>query len=245
MATSGYTKRTIHKVTLTSEALGTERSLRILVPPGYDESFDYPVIYCQDGEQFFNFGRIATYALALMAEEKVEPFLVVGVDVDLKQRTAEYAADGERFAQYVRFFNAEMLPYVEQQYAVRNVPKHRILAGDSLGATVSLHLALDRPDLYANVLSLSGAFLNPTQNRIEYAVDLSWLNIYMLIGTEEHEVETTRGTFDFLEANRTTHRLLKSRGAKMHYLEKPGKHIWGFWQQELPAALRYFMWTYS
>lgn len=242
---TNYTKRTIHKVTLQSAHLGTSRTLRILVPPGYDESHDerrtYRVIYCQDGEQFFNFGRIATFAMQLMQEQGASPFFVVGVDVDMKQRTAEYAPDGNRFDQYVRFFNEEMLPLIEEKYRVMDRPEHRILAGDSLGATVSLHLALERPDLYQHVLSLSGAFLKPTQDRIEKASDLSWLNLYMLIGLDETEVETQRGTFNFTVANRVSRQLLDKKGACLRYIEKPGKHIWGFWQQELPMALQYFM----
>ena len=57
---SRFYKRTIVKDEVTSVLLGENRSLRIYLPPGYNELLSYPVIYCQDGEQFFNFGRIAT-----------------------------------------------------------------------------------------------------------------------------------------------------------------------------------------
>lgn len=48
-----------------------------LSPPGYNEVLSYPVVYCQDGEEFFNFGRIATLAGQLIVEEDVEPFIIV------------------------------------------------------------------------------------------------------------------------------------------------------------------------
>ncbi len=50
---SKYYKRTIVKEDLHSTFLEERRSLRVYLPPGYSELLTYPVIYCQDGEQFF------------------------------------------------------------------------------------------------------------------------------------------------------------------------------------------------
>ena len=74
-----YYTRTIVKKQLHSAYLQTERSLRIYLPPGYDERISYPVLFCQDGEQFFNFGRIATHATKLILDEGIEPMLIVGL----------------------------------------------------------------------------------------------------------------------------------------------------------------------
>ncbi len=94
---SDYLKRTIVKETVPSRYLPEgQRELRIFLPPGYNEILSYPVVYCQDGEDFFNFGRIATQANKLILEEDMEPFIIVGVDVDKQKRTAEYAPDGDR-----------------------------------------------------------------------------------------------------------------------------------------------------
>lgn len=240
MSQSASSKRKIVKQTVYSEAMQEDRELRIYVPPGYMDWSEYPVIYCQDGEQFFNFGRIATQMHRLIQEEYAEPALIVGVDVELKHRTEEYSPDGERFDAYCRFFSSELVPYIEQHFGTVPTKQGRFLAGDSLGGTVSLHLALRYPELFQQVISLSGAFLEPTQEWIEKASDLSQLVMYMLIGTKEQAVQTDRGTFDFLSANRKVRQLLEAKQAQIHYVEKEGKHIWGFWQTELPDALRYF-----
>ncbi|MDF2960059.1 MAG: enterochelin esterase [Paenibacillus sp.] len=241
MDDSLYYKRTIVKELVSSGILGEERTVRIFLPPGYQELISYPVIYCQDGEQFFNFGRIATHMNRLIYDEGVEPAIIVGVDTVTAVRTSEYAPEGLRFDDYCRFFTQELLPFVEQKYPVRTSPEERILAGDSLGGTVSLHLALDYRDLFGKVISLSGAFLQPTQERIAEESDLSWLELYMLIGLDEQEVTTERGTFDFLEANRQARQLLEARNCRLTYLEKQGKHLWGFWQNELPAAMKHLL----
>ncbi|NTZ17253.1 esterase family protein [Paenibacillus sp. JMULE4] len=241
MDESLYYKRTIVKETISSAELGEDRSLRIYLPPGYNELLSYPVIYCQDGEDFFNFGRIATTMNRLIYDENIEPAIIVGVDVDKSVRTSEYAPEGSRFAAYCRFFARELVPYLEHHYPVRADLNERMIAGDSLGATVSLHLALDYPSLFCKVISLSGAFFQSTRDRIAQEDDLSRLHVSMVIGLDETEVHTDRGTFDFVEANRITKQLLEARSCLVNYEEKPGKHIWGFWQNELPWMLKQFL----
>jgi len=239
VSSNEYARRTVLKESLHSEALGKERTLRVFLPPGYNEMVSHRIVYCQDGEECFNFGRIATHATKLILDEGVEPFLIVGVDVDMPNRTEEYAPDGRRFESYCEFFVDELMPFVESRYPVRTGGGDRILVGDSLGGTVSLHLSLQVPDLIQKVIALSGAFLESSVPAVEAAGDLRRLQLYQLIGTEETAVETSRGTFDFLAANRRMKALLEARGASVRYVEKAGKHIWGFWQNELPDALRW------
>jgi enterochelin esterase-like enzyme len=238
---SRYYKRTVQREEIYSANLGETRSLRIYLPPGYNELLSYPVIYCHDGEQFFNFGRIATTLTRCILDEGMEPAIIVGVDVQLAERTAEYAPEGKRYLAYSRFFCEELLPWIESQYPIRADRNERIIAGDSLGGTVSLHLTLDYPSLFCRVISLSGAFFDKTRDRLQAESDLSWLELYMLVGLNETEVKTERGTFDFVTENRLTQELLEQKKTALFYIEKPGKHIWGFWQQELPAALHYFL----
>lgn len=233
-------ERTIRKETVGSRFLNKTRGIIVYLPPGYNELVSYPCIYCQDGMEFFNFGRIATQTNRLILEEGMDPVIIVGVEVDLPNRTAEYAPEGERFQAYGRFFVEEMLPYVEERYAVRKEADQRILAGDSLGATVSLHLALEHPDLFRCVMALSGAFFEPTQKRLQREHDLSWLKLYMLIGLQEREVKTEWGKTDSLAHNRIAKTILEEKHALLRYRETDGKHVWGFWQKELPEAIRFF-----
>ncbi|GIP37548.1 hypothetical protein J31TS4_08280 [Paenibacillus sp. J31TS4] len=231
--------RTILKKQVESSILGTVRDYWVYLPPGYNELLSYPVVYCQDGVEFLNYGRIATTANQLVLEEDAVPPIIVGVAVDMPNRSEQYDPTGSQFDAYCRFWTQELLPAVEREFPVR--AEERVLAGDSLGGTVSLHLALDHPDLFRRVISLSGAFLDATQQKLSGENDLSWLDIYMVIGLQEEEVKTSRGTYDFLSANRIVRKLLEERGAKVEYLEAEGKHLWGFWQKLLPAALARYL----
>lgn len=242
MTENRFLKRTILKDSVDSQYLTEgQRSLRVYLPPGYNEVLSYPVIYCQDGEDFFNFGRIATSAQQLILDEGIEPFIIVGVDVDKSVRTEEYAPDGTRHQAYVDFFALELLPYIESKYAVRTTADERVLAGDSLGGTVSLHIALQHPELFTRIISMSGAFYEGSQAIVAATGDLDWLSIFMIVGLQEDAFETDRGVYNFIELNRNMHTLLQERNATIHYEEKDGKHQWGFWQKEVPQAIRYFI----
>ena len=189
-------KRTIHKHDIPSEILPEgKRTIRVYLPPGFQQWISYPVVYCQDGEDFFNFGRIATHAQRLILEEDWEPFVIVGVEVDKTKRTSEYAPDGDRYSLYTRFFAEEMLPWVESHYPVRDTAEMRILAGDSLGGAVSLSLALAYPSLFNRIISLSGAFYESYIEQIDQAASLDRLKLWMVVGLQENAYETDRGTY--------------------------------------------------
>lgn len=240
MSGTNYLKRTVLKKKIESKFLKETRGIHLFLPPGFNPLNPYPIVYTQDGQDTFMYGRIATIANYLILEEEMKPIIIVGVDVDKGKRTSEYAPGGSRHEAYKRFFIEELVPFIESLYMIQSGGANRILLGDSLGATVSLHLALDHPHLFQHVISLSGAFLSSTQKRLGEAEDLSWLNVWMLIGTEEDQAETPSGIYNFLDANRQTKSLLERKGAKITYLEKEGRHIWGFWQKHLPEALRHY-----
>lgn len=243
MTDARYLKRTIVKDVIPSRNLAEgERHLRIFLPPGYNELLSYPVVYCQDGEQFFNFGRIATTANQLILDEGIEPFIIVGVEVDIAHRTAEYSPNGDRHKNYVSFFGNELIPYIESKYPARRDKSARILAGDSLGGTVSLHIALTYPDLFDQVISLSGAFYPASRAIAEQVGDLSRLSLFMIVGLQETAFKSDRGiVYDFVAINREMKAILESRGARINYSEHNGDHVWGFWQQHIPDALRAFL----
>ncbi|MDR0270914.1 alpha/beta hydrolase-fold protein, partial [Paenibacillus sp.] len=161
MTDSKYLKRTINKEQIESQFLNETRNLRVYLPPGYNEILSYPVVYCQDGEEFFNFGRIATIANHLILDGDAEPFIIVGVEVDTSVRTQEYAPFGNRFESYTRCFAEEIIPFIEGKYPVRREASERVLAGDSLGGSVSLHLAIRYPEMFQRIISLSGAYYPP------------------------------------------------------------------------------------
>jgi len=143
-------RRVIESHTLYSAQLCEERTMKVFVPPGYSETKRYPVLYAHDGAEFFSHGRIATIAQRMILNGELPPFLIVGITISHGYRTADYALDGERNVSYRQFVLQEALPFIEREYATDHA--RRAIAGISLGASVSLKLFFDQPDLFSQLL---------------------------------------------------------------------------------------------
>lgn len=235
-----YLKRTIIKRVMDSHHLQDKREILVYMPPDYDNGSQYPVLYLQDGDDYFNLGRFATQANRLILDGLIQPIVAVAIPVKKENRTSEYSPVGERHQAYLRFMGEELLSMVEDEFPVSPSPRDRVLGGSSLGATVSLHLALEYPLLFENILSQSGAYLEQSLERVREIDTLSHLEIYLSIGKEEVAVPTHMGKLDLLARNREVFRVLLEKGAKVHYSEQEGDHTWGFWQRDLVPALKTF-----
>lgn len=229
-----YTKRTIEAHEVYSSQLFEERTIKVFLPPDYDSTHSYPVLYCHDGNEFFSHGRVATIANQLIHEGILSPLLVVGIAVNHSQRSDDYAPDGHRHEAYTRFVFDTCIPFVEESYAVDSA--RRFMAGVSLGATVSLELHLRQPELLPKLLLFSGAYYPTVLQHVSQRNNMSQLSTYMVVGQQETEVKTDHGDYDFYHLNQTMRDLLRSRWAHVAYQEAEGTHIWGFWQRQLPHA---------
>ncbi|MBE3596445.1 MAG: esterase family protein [Hydrogenibacillus sp.] len=236
--------------TVDARCLGRTVDIRVFIPtidPTVDDQpiandVPLPIVYVQDGQHWFMYGRAATIAQRLISERAVRPFRLVGIDVHLPTRLAEYHPEGERNAAYRRFFFEELLPAVEARYALPTRGLKRVYGGDSLGGTVSFDLALDRPDLCQGLISLSTAFVPPLMTRLKalQPAAVQHLSVFQSVGQDETHVDTRLGTLDFVAMNRAARDLLRQKGIAVHYVERPGSHTWGAWQTILPDSLRHF-----
>ncbi|PWI58490.1 alpha/beta hydrolase [Sulfoacidibacillus thermotolerans] len=235
-------KRRIIGHTLYSAHLEEERTVKIFLPPDYDENKSYPILYCHDGNEFFSHGRIATFAADLIAQGKLKPFLIAGIAVNHERRADDYALFGQRNDAYTRFVIEECIPFVEQSYAIHKERFYRAMAGISLGAVVTLELVFANPQLFEQLILFSGAFYQEVLTYVNRIPLTHKMSAYMIVGEQEQDVETPSGHYNFLQANREMKALLEDKALQITYQEKTGTHIWGFWQKYIPEVL---MWLHQ
>lgn len=235
-----YLKRTIKREILSSNHLTEKKEIQIYLPPDFTEENNYPLLLLHDGPDYLNLGRIATQTNQLLAENKIEPFIIALIPVDKSKRTSEYSPMGSRNEHHKAFVVEELIPMLTSKYPVNISTETLVIGGSSLGGTVSLHLALEYPELFNRVLSQSGAFLEKTKEEISNVYSLSFLDIYQSIGLSETAIQTHMGTLDLVARNREVHQILVQKQAHVSYFEEEGDHTWGFWQRELPRALVHF-----
>ena len=148
---------------------GVERDVKLYVPVQYDGRTPAALAVFQDGEEYLGpLVNAASVLDNLIAREEIP--LTIGVFVEPGEkgpgypffggdtnRSIEYdSTDGE----YARFLAEELLPAVLTDLNVSNAPRDRLLIGISSGGHAAWNAAWWRPDLFGNVVSHCGSFIN-------------------------------------------------------------------------------------
>jgi predicted alpha/beta superfamily hydrolase len=153
---------------LTSRIFGNTRTVRVLVPPGYDEpenaAVKYPVLYMLDGQNLFDaclsevshaeWGVDET-VYRLIREGKIPPMIVVGIDHAGRDRAHEYlpykdfvSNDNMREPagrQFPDFLTNEVMPLVDGRYRTLQGHDNTGLGGSSYGGVATLYTLLAKP----------------------------------------------------------------------------------------------------
>lgn len=153
------------------------REVQVWLPPGYGEAAGaplrrYPVLYLHDGQNVFD-ARAAgaewgvdETAQRLVEAGAVEPFIVVAVSHAGNRELDYTAARGRRpggalqgggAPAYARYLVEELKPMIDARYATRDSAGDTAVGGSSLGALVSMWLALHHPQVFGAALVVSPA----------------------------------------------------------------------------------------
>lgn len=152
--------------TLSSSALGEDRTLNIVLPHGYanNDTTRYPVVFVLDGSMDEDLlhvtGAMAFAGFPWIAWQR--PSIVVGIATVDRRRDFTYpttvAEDKEMFPTtggsfaFIDFLGKELLPFVDAHY--RTLPD-RLLIGQSLGGLLASEVLLTRAELFQRYLIVS------------------------------------------------------------------------------------------
>jgi predicted alpha/beta superfamily hydrolase len=144
--------------------LGRSHSVRVYLPPGYEENTlaTYPVIYMQDGQNLFfpeeaflgaEWGVDET-SHTLRAMRAVEDFVIVGIHS--ADRMRDYTEPG--CEAYARSLAEEIVPEVQRRLRVGTDRRSRSVWGSSLGGVVSFYTVWQHPDVFGTAVCMSSTF---------------------------------------------------------------------------------------
>lgn len=199
----------IHR--LTSKIFENTRTIRVLLPPGYDKPENrkkcYPVLYLNDGQNLFDVSTSVFNPMEWQVDETVDDLIkkneiksliVVGIDnAGKRERENEYLPYEDKYLQpplpnpegekYPDFLTQEVLPFINRQYRVRTGAENTALGGSSYGALISLYAFIKRPDVFGRLLLESPSFYVSDAQILKEAEKLSRLpkKIYIGVGTNE------------------------------------------------------------
>ena len=130
----------------------------------------YPVLYMHDGQNLFDpetayqkghHWRVGETATELISAGSVEPLIIVGIYNTGTSRIQEYTPTrvrklgGGLANDYGRLIVDELKPLIDATYRTRPEAAHTGLAGSSLGALATLHLAYRYPTTFGRLGVLS------------------------------------------------------------------------------------------
>ncbi len=174
------------------------RTIRIYLPPGYDETqaIHYPVIYMHDGQNLFD-SATSTYGMiwdvartveTLMEQHNHGGWIVVGIDNNQEGlgRYAEYSPweseivkkyldktkDNDRVGgdgfAYLDFIVHTLKPYIDKYYRTQTTKDHTVIGGSSMGGFISIAAAFAYPDVFGKIIACSTAVFFEEEQLIDY-----------------------------------------------------------------------------
>ncbi len=230
-----------------SRIYGRERRVWVYTPPGYPASAgtSYDFIVAFDGGTYLSDLPLPMILDSLLAAGKSPPFVAVLIDNASSAARLEDLANRARFA---TFLCDELVPWMRERWQVTRDPHRTIVTGSSAGGLAAAYVALQRPDLFGEVLSQSGAFWrgNEGSNHAPY----EWLTsryaasprrdirFFLDVGALETRGAVGGAAPSILEANRHLRDALRAKGYAVTYSEVPGGvHAPSSWRARLPIGI--------
>lgn len=225
---------------INSKYLNETMQLKVYKPENFSTLYKYHICIMQDGDDYFQMGRVATLSDRLHSDQSITNTVFAGIHYEDKyDRRKKYHPDGEQHEVYVKFLAHEVVPLLDEIIPTHHMGQSRTLLGDSLAGTLALMTAIKYPNTFGRVIMQSPYVNETVLNAVKQTSSLEAIDIYHTIGTKETAVEALEGTLDFLTPNRDLNKLLLEKNTSYVYDElDDGAHTWKYWQKDLPNVLK-------
>jgi enterochelin esterase-like enzyme len=226
----------IDSVNYESKTVGTMRRLLIYTPPGFSKNHKYPVLYLLHGiggdeKEWLNGAKPQLIFDNLYAGKKMQPMIVVmpngrAMKDDRAVGNMFDSAKVQAFANFEKDLLNDVIPFIENNYPVREDREHRAIAGLSMGGGQSLNFGLGNLDKFAWIGGFSSApntkkpeELVPSPEEAKKKLKLLWISC----GDSDRLISFSQRTHDYLKQNNVPH---------IYYIE-PGVHDFKVWKNDL------------
>lgn len=143
---------------------------------------------------------------------------------------------------FARFIAEELMPWARRQ-GLAQTARRTVVAGSSYGGLVSSYLGLTHPELFGNVLSLSGSYWWAPPGETPGWMQRAWQTLPAPLPAVRFYLdagwyETGRGGREgILETNRALADILRARGLSVTQREYASGHDYLHWQGALGCGL--------
>ena len=252
--------------TLKSTIFGNERTIRVLLPAGYGDAANkdrrYPVLYMLDGQNVFDaclsdvshheWGVDETVQ-QLVAERKIPPLIVVGVDHAGKDRAREYLPykdfignpdmDEPAGKLFPDFMTREVMPLVDRTYRTLPGQPNTGIGGSSYGGVATLYALLAKPNTFGYGLIESPVFWIGMGQPVRDTSPLVAMPVKVFVGFGGKESDDPVGNEKMVGLIRLVEANFRAAGYNdtnfRFVLDPDAKHTEAAWEKRLPGALTF------
>jgi predicted alpha/beta superfamily hydrolase len=185
----------------------------VALPPGYNSETTrrYPVLYMHDGNSVFSAWRLDETVAALVANNQMEPIIIVHVDnggtqddrFDLYTVSRDARGRGGNANNYGRMLVEELKPFIDAEYRTLTDAANTGLGGASLGGLVTLYLGLNYPSKFGKLAVMSPSLWRDDgtiARQIKGFSSKPALRIWLDTGTEEGPTAAIKQLRDLLKS---------------------------------------------
>ncbi|MER2279524.1 enterochelin esterase [Methylobacterium brachiatum] len=225
---------TFTRFRLSSAGLGNTRSITLYTPAGFDPAdWRNQLLILFDAKAYLTKVPTPRILDALTADGRLPPTLAVFVsEIDAETRTRELPGNPA----FADFLARDLLPAIQARSRAAIPPARTILAGSSYGGLAATTVALTHPELFGNVIAMSGSFWWHPERLAELVARATRrdLRFHMSAGLFEG---AHQGSDGILETTRRLRERLKGRGYPVTGRDYAGGHDYLVWRGALADGL--------
>jgi enterochelin esterase-like enzyme len=267
VARSSVPQGTIEKRRIHSAIQQVTRDVTVYTPAGYSRAGQaLPLVVLFDGPDYVDQDR-DWHGLEmwnnLIAEKLVSPMVIVMLHNLPGRRLFDLVAN-EKFG---RFMATELVPWARREYNVSRDARHTVVGGASAGGFAATQLGLAHPEVFGNVLSISGAFWwspehnggicagacpdssgQPAVANQDATTEPNWLaQLALTRPASKTRFYLSAGTFEvdrnaagaaILEENRHVRDILRAKGVEVIFHQFVGGHDTVVWRGAMADGLQ-------
>ncbi|UXN02535.1 alpha/beta hydrolase-fold protein [Bartonella sp. HY406] len=238
----GAKKGKITNYNFKSNILKNERIISIYQSPNVNQNSKPLLLYVFDGREYQTKVDLPQILDNMIAQKAIGPIIAVFIEnPDRETRAIELPANPD----FADFMAKELSPFIHEKTGFTIKPSHTVLAGSSYGGLAALSAALRYPQLFGNVISLSGSYWwhpkdAPLKDNEYIASQISknpkpHIKVFLSAGL--FEGGHSGGTASILDANRHLRHVLTAKNIENFYHEYAGGHDYIVWQGAISDGL--------
>lgn len=241
LAAKGSPAGVLDRLSVESRLLGNRRDITIYRPAGFDPAReDTILLFVFDADQYLERVPVPRILDNVIAAGAVPPVVAVFIaNPDREARARELPANPA----FADFMASELYPLVVKETGLKVSAARTVLAGSSYGGLASATVAMRHPEIFGNVLSMSGSFWwsppGTPEDRQEHVAGLIAkgpklpLRFFLSAGL----FEGAHGAAGILDTSRHLRDVLEAKGIPVTYRDYAGGHDYLVWQGVLPDGL--------